>query len=322
MKNTILLLIGISLLLGSCDKDDNGGTVIEKEYGKKGTHEVAIFTAPDFAYSSIYYPSDLASMEKKSPIIFFASGWFGSPEPATKYESLLTFIASHGYTVVYTDEGSTTDFHHSIDGYEQILSLDFVKNNIQPYFDTSKIGVLGHSAGGGIAFTILDYYSKEKGYGDNGRCLMVFDPWFAFDMDESDMKALPANTNVILLKFGIGGNNDADGTDARIPLTEFYLLESIVSSKKDYQVFENADHHYPTGNRDYSEMQAILKPLDGLLDYTFVEQTERIRNIALSVGTDDPYANGNGIQVVKPKDEYPYPCDGANTLIDYCSIVP
>ena len=67
-------------------------------------------------------------------------------------------------------------------------------------------------------------------------------------------------------------------------------------------------------------MQGILKPLDALLEYTFVEQSEATRSIALENGNDDPYANGNGIQVLL--DTYQYPCDGANTLIDYCAIVP
>jgi len=321
MKN-ILAIIFISSIAFAIGCTKEGDAPIEKQYGLAGTHEVSRYTSPDDEYSSIYYPSDLSTMEEKSPLLFFASGWFSEPFPATKYESLLNFIASHGYTIVYTDEGATTNFQHSIDGYEQILNTSFVKDSIQPYFDTSKIGVLGHSAGGGIAYTILNYFSEQKGYGANGRCLMVFDPWFAFDMSETDMKNLASNTNVVVLKFGIGGNNDADGTDARIPLTEYYLLASIADSKKDYQIYENADHGYPTGDKNYIQMQGVLKPLDALLDYTFVDQSEYIRKIALEVGNDDPYANGNGIQVVKAKGDYPYPCDGSNTLIDYCAIAP
>jgi hypothetical protein len=127
---------------------------------------------------------------------------------------------------------------------------------------------------------------------------------------------------VVIIKFGAKGNNGADGTDARIPVTEYYLLESIPDKQKDYQIYENAEHSYPTGNPGYSKMQGILKPLDALLDYTFVTQTEKIRKIALENGNDDPYANGNGIQVVKPREDYPYPCDGVNIQIDHCKIVP
>lgn len=301
-----------------CGEDDI--EVVEKEYGLEGTHDISTYTDADYVYSTVYYPSDLATMDRKSPLVFFASGWFGSPHASSKYESLLRFVASHGYTVIYTDEGSTTDPQHSINGYEQMLSTTFVADSIIQYIDTKKIGVIGSSAGAGITFTILDYFSKEKSYGEDGRFIMAFDPWFAFGMNESDMKNLPSNTNVVIIKFGEGGNNDADGTDARIPLTEYYLLESIADEKKDYQIYVDADHGYPTGNRVYSDMQGILKPLDALLDYTFITQAENVRQIALENGNDDPYANGNGIQLVL--DAYDYPCDGANTLIDYCSIAP
>ncbi len=189
------------------------------------------------------------------------------------------------------------------------------------YVDTDKIGVVGHSAGGGIIFKILDYYTKEMNYGTNGRFLMGLDPWFAFGMNKEAMESLPSNTNLVFIKFGEGGNNKEDGTDARIPLTEYYLLKSIDDIKKDYQIYdkENANHSYPTGSRSYSQMQGILRPLDALLEYTFVTQSEAIRKVALENGNDDPYENGNGIQVIL--DTYKYPCNGARTLIDYCAIV-
>ncbi len=315
----LFVLVVLTLFFVRCTSSDD--QVDEKQYGQLGTHTTTTYTAGNYAYTTIYYPTDLSSLETKTPLLFFASGWFGNPESSAKYETLLKFIASHGYSIIYTDEGSTTSAQHSIDAYNRILNTDFVQNNILPYVDTTQTGVVGHSAGGGITFTILDYYTREKGYGENGRFIMALDPWYAFGMTADMMKNLPSNTNVSIIKFGEGGNNAADGTDARIPLTEYYLLESIANTKKDYQVYddENADHGYPTGNRSFREMQGILKPLDALLEYTFVKQSEEARIAALENGTDDPYANGNGIQVVL--DTYQYPCDGANTLIDYCAIV-
>ena len=319
-KFFLLVLLYLSIFLFSCEKDKV--IEIDKNYGEVGKHEILDFTEADYAYSTIFYPGDLSTMDNKSPLVFIASGWYSEPQTAAKYKTLINFIVSHGYTVVYTYEGAKTNATYSINGYNKILSSGFVKENLLDYIDTSKIGVIGHSAGGGIVFRILDYYSKEKQYGNNGRFIMTLDPWFAFDMSESDMKNLPSNTNVVFIKFGIGGNNSTDGTDARIPLTEFYLLESISNDKKDYQIYENAEHSYPTGNPGYSKMQGVLKPLGALLDYTFVTQTEKIRKIALENGNDDPYANGNGIQVVKPRGDYPYPCDGVYTQIDHCKIVP
>ena len=316
------LMLFTAILFIKCGSTNDEVIIEGKPFGKIGTHRTATYTAGNYAYSTIYYPADIASLDKKAPLLFFASGWFGNPETSSKYETLLKFISSHGYVVIYTDEGSTTDTQHSIDAYKNILSNRFFVDNLLQYTDTDKMGVIGHSAGGGIAFKILDYFSNTESYGTNGRFIMTLDPWFAFDMSAENMQSLPSNTNVVFIKFGEGGNNTADGTDARIPLTEYSLLTSIANPKKDYQVYdlEDADHNYPTGNRPVEEMQGILRPLDALMEYTFIEQSESTRVVALENGNDDPYANGNGIQVVNTT--YVYPCDGANTLIDYCAIIP
>jgi hypothetical protein len=312
------------LMMISCEKDVDVEPISNKEFGLEGTHNVSTFTSLDYSYTTVYYPSDIAIMPEKSPLVFFISGWFGTPQTSAKYETLLRFLAKHGYTVIYTDEGSTTNFQVALDSFDNMLANQEVgfKNNVLPYIDTSRIGVIGHSAGGGTTLTTLKYYSSpDKNYGENGRFVMGLDPWYAFGMTENDIKTLPTNTNLVFIKFGVGGNSNNDGTDARIPLTIYSLLESIANSKKDYQIYdqENANHSYPQGNRSYTEMQGILKPLDALLDYTFVEQSERTRLVALENGNDDPYANGQGIQVVL--DAYDYPCDGADTEIDYCAIV-
>lgn len=321
-----LAVIGV-FFITSCEKDIDKDKDIDneeelREYGLKGTHEVMSHTLGDDIFSSIYYPKDLSSISNKAPLVFLASGWFSEPQKATTYKSLIEFMVSHGAVVIYTYEGASTSSQYSINGYNKVINSTFVKNSIWDYVDIDKFGVVGHSAGGGMGFKIMDYFSKVKNYGNKGRFILTLDPWFAFDMHEKDMKTFPSNLNVVFIKFGEGGNNDADGTDARIPLTEFYLLESIAAKNKDYQIYKDADHSYPKGEKDYSSMQGILKPLDALMDYTFVKQSEDIRKIALENGNDDPYNNGNGIQVVKGKGDYIYPCDGADTFIDYCKIAP
>jgi hypothetical protein len=316
----LLLVFAISLFIFSC-KDDEPPTPDPLVFGEAGTHSVSTFTLPSYAYTTIYYPSDIATMAEHTPLLFFISGWHSGGALSTTYDSLLRFIASKGYTVIYTNEGATTDETFAINAFDTFLSNanTTLQNNILAYTDTSKIGVLGSSAGGGLIFPTLKHFTG-LGYGANGRFLMAFDPWFAFGMSATDMQNLPTNTNVVIIKFGTGGNNAADGTDARIPLTEYSLLSSIANNKKDYQIYdqENADHAYPKGTRPYSQMQGILRPLDALMLYTFSNQTEEVRTVALENGNDNPY--GSGIQVVLPT--YDYPCNGASTLIDYCTIVP
>jgi len=280
-----------------------------QHYGEEGTHAVSTYVEQAHGNATVYYPSDINTTHK-TPLVFFDPG-YGSTDP-TEYDSLLRFIASHGISVIYAKQAWLSEINY----YEKILDDT---NDVLPYVDTTRIGVIGHSLGGGNAFKVLDHFTK-KGYGSNGRFIMAIEPWYAFGMDSIDMTTLPANTNVIIQQYGIGGNNSVNDTDARIPLSEYYMLDSIAKKKKDYQVYKNADHHYPYGTRDYTQMQHILKPLDALMQYTFYG-IDDAHPFALEVGNDDPYNNGNGIQVVNPTESYHYKCADNHTLtIDYCDM--
>lgn len=192
-------------------------------------------------------------------------------------------------------------------------------NGILPKIDTSRIGVVGHSLGGGYAFNILKYFS-DKGYGENGRFVMVLEGYYAYNLSKSEMQNLPSNTNVVMQQYGVGGQNSVNNTDPRITLTEYYLLDSIADNKKDWQIIEDADHNSAYGSQPYSEMQGILKPLDALMEYTF-NNTLLAHDIALEQGSDDPYNNGDGIQVVNATSTYKYPCDyDLSVSIDYCDM--
>jgi hypothetical protein len=66
------------------------------------------------------------------------------------------------------------------------------------------------------------------------------------------------------------------------------------------------------------------------MKYTFVDSNDMVaHDAALEQGNDDPYANGNGIQVIFPRndpqinDPVGYPCNGVNFTdydIDFCDI--
>ena len=287
---------------------------VQKEYGKAGIHPTDYQPKESTAESTVYFPADLQAGEKV-PVVFFASGWHSNAEAYkhTDYSTLLRFIASQGYYVIYLRQGWLND--RTFPRYQEAL------DRYADHIDTTRIGVVGHSLGGGNTFKILDYFSKEKGYGENGRFIMVIEGWYAWEMNQADMKNLPPNTHLVMQQYGPGGNNAVNDTDPRIVLTEYYMLDSIPAAQKDYQVYADANHTYPYGDRDYGDMQIILKPLDALMDYTF-NHTAAAHDIALEIGNDDPYADGHGIQEVKPQNAYGNKCDGSDTHtdIDYCAF--
>ena len=322
--NTLLILILISTNSHAGNSEDlifiNGFE--EAMFGQGGGQAIATPYQEPTELATIYYPAD-TSVTNKVPVVFFAPGW-GGLDP-DQYDTLLRFIASHGYAAIFAQDNHNHDFTSSfmIDDFIAMVN----DPSIAPLLDTSRIGVYGHSAGGGHAFNILDKLSDVQGWGNNGRFIFITEPWFAFDMMQADMLTLPTNTNVVIQQYGVGGNSANNGTDARIILTEFYLLESIADNKKDYQVHLAGDHSYPYGaGTDYSTKQIILAPLDALMKYTFVDSNNiSAHDAALELGNDDPYADGNGIQVVFPRgdEQISFACNGFNFTdqdIDFCDI--
>ncbi len=281
-------------------------------YGERGIYPVSQHDEVDTNMTTAYCPVGIPN-DIKIPVIFFASGY--NSTDSNDYKSLLTFIASQGYCVIYAKQ----NIHGWNDLFTNFDKMLDSTNAILPKLDTTRIGIVGHSLGGGYAFSILKHFS-DKGYGTNGRFIMVLEGYYAYNLTKQDMQNLPSNTNVVMQQYGVGGNNAINDTDPRITLTEFYMLDSIPKNQKDWQIVENADHHYPMGDKPYTQMQGILKPLDALMDYTF-NATALAHDRALEVVSDDPYAHGNGIQKVKPIDEYSYKCDhDINVAIDYCDM--
>jgi len=293
--------------------DTQESKIIVKTFGIEGPHkDKAIEPWKSNDGNTVFYRRKGVG---KSPVVFFAPGWGAEPNEAQceteKYAPLWKFITSHGYAVICNNKpNQTTDSRKMIEGFKKAA----VDEKVAPYINLNKIGVMGHSSGGGHSFRILKDLSEE--WGKDGRFLFVTEQWFAFGMTKDDMKNLE-NTNVVFLQFGKYGTNMwGGGQDARILLTEYSLLEGIADANKDYQVFSDADHSYTHVPKPVSEMQGILRPLDALMQYTFVTKTEEARKAALEVGTDKPYQDK--YQKLYPKGDYHWKCDAVDNVFDHC----
>ncbi len=246
----------------------------------------------------VYHPTTWE--EKPTPVIFFATGWHNTNH--NSYKTLLRFIANHGYSVVYVPDSESYT--------AQLQKFDKIVTEFSAKLDTTKIGVLGHSSGGGFTFKILEHMI-DKHYGEEGRFLCAMDPYFAQFMDKSNMNDLQ-NTNILFVQFGPDGEQGGNETDPRIPIIEYRLLtgEGI---DKNYIVLRgehDASHGYPA-RQNLNTMQGLLKPLDALMEYSFKEQRDTHHTIALEgEGKEDPYANV--YQKVLPIDQYTYDCHYAN----------
>ena len=267
-------------------------------YGKMGKYTVEITPYAKDNRSVIYHPKSWNTAP--TPIIFFVTGWKNTDH--NSYHTLLAFVASHGYSVIYIpDDGSY---------YSQFQKFDAIVRKYSSNLDTTKIGLLGHSSGGGVVFPLLKYMSA-KGYGEDGRFICAMDPYIAQYMDKKDMQAL-MNTNVLIIQFGKNGKDEGNDTDPRIVLTIYNLLtgEGI---DKNYIVLNgpnDASHGYPA-RQDIDKMQGLLKPLDALMEYTFTLKSDAHHSMALEgEGKENPTMNA--YQKVLPIEDYKYSCTYAN----------
>lgn len=321
----IFFMIAVTLFIacGSSKSSSPKSDAKQKEavYGEEGKSKVSSKIYQQDG-GIVYFPSD-RTKENPTPVVFLEPGWFTNKldpsehNSSTMYKTLIEFVVSHGYTLIYAP---TKQDKSNIDTFVKLAK----RADVAPFIDTSRIAVIGHSAGGGHIHYDIKKFSEQEGWGKNGKFVMAFDPWFAFGMKEQDLKTLPSDTNVVIQRFG--KNQE---TDPRISLTTYYLLDSIADEQKDYQVYKDAGHSYvqdyaryeDKAKKDISQMQHVLEPLDALLAYTFKNQ-ESARDVALEVGSDDPIADKT--EDVNERASYKYGCknDYIGKLINYCEVLP
>jgi hypothetical protein len=308
----LTIFVNIVIFTTGCGHSTNENNVTvnpiqnsqKRVYGKSLNIDIEV---KNFDNATLYIPVN-AKVDEKLPVVLLAPGW--SSVNHSDYKTLLTFISSQGYAVIYVPSPKEKDASVTISGFLTVLNDETVSN----FFDKSKLGVIGHSSGGGLTFKIMAYFSKH-GYGSLGRFIFAMDPWFAFGMGEEEFKNFPQNTQFIIQQYGNSG-----GTDPRIALTIFDKLSILGDENMDYQYYKDLNHGYPFAN-SYKKLQVILKPLDAMMDYTFYKKQEAYK-IALELGSDEPYTN---LQPIKSIENYEWRCnDNYHNLkgLDYCAIAP
>ncbi len=249
---------------------------------------------------------------KKLPIVLFAPGW-GS-HSADDYRTLLRFIARQGYCAIYAPDMEVYSAQNAIERFETIERNATLSRTL----DFSRFGVVGHSSGGGLAFSIFEHFSR-RGWGSRGGMIVAMASWFAFGMDTQKLAQLPEQTHLLMVQFG-----EDRSTDPRIPLTLYTHTLSIPYAQKEYIVIPGTDHGYPAGSPPFDTLSPLLKPIDALMAYTF-EGDQDAYHDALEGGSDDPVASN--LQELLPSERYPYPCYGEgapleevlqSSDIDYC----
>ncbi len=302
-------LLALSLLcLLSCSKsttgtdpvtpvdDDLDGPVSRPSsgYGKDGSYTVDSinFSSPAYAGKqvTVFFPKGITHAV---PVLFFSHPYGG--EDVSYNAGLYHFIAKKGYAIVFAPYPTTGV---TVDDRYNTLWQSFIKavSNYPNILDTTKVGFVGHSFGGGASIGLSYKAFTERGWGQNGRFIFVMAPWYAYQITAAQLQSFPANTKMISEVY-----DDDVTNDHRLAIDIFKNI-SIANSEKDYilvrkTVLPNytytAEHELPNSRTAYDayDYYCVYRLLDAMIDYSFNNNTAA-KNTALG--------NGSAEQVTLP----------------------
>jgi Secretion system C-terminal sorting domain len=295
MKAASILVL--FFLFGNCSFGQYNDPNIPKPtsgYGADGTHTIgnSSFANPNFPSKNIelFYPSDTTA---KVPTIFYSHA-FGGNDPAN-ISGLLNFVAMKGYAIVFVPYQTTGVTNQ--DRYANLLNGFRLAARTYPnIIDTTKVGFLGWSFGGGASFANAYTCFTENNWGSQGRFIYAMAPWYSFNISQTQLQTFPPDTKLLTEIF-----DDDETNDHRMAIDIFNNI-NISSSEKDFVLLKSdtiagyiylADHTVPQTSPAFNALDyyGIYRLLDAICDYTF-NGTLAGKNVALG--------NGSAAQVTMP----------------------
>lgn len=302
-------------------------------YGSDGTHQVGIisFTNPNYPQKNIeiYHPSDVTT---KVPTIFYSHAYGGNV--SENIIGLLNFVARKGYAIVfvpYQTLGVTVS-----DRYTNLLEgFRKAARDYPSIIDTTRVGFLGHSFGGGASFGNALACFRDNKWGLNGRFIYALAQWYSFNISQSDLDNFPENTKLLTEVF-----DDDTTNDHRMAIDIFNNI-SIPASEKDFILVKSdtingytyaADHILPNTAAAFDALDyyAYYRLLDALCDYTFNGNLQG-KEVALGNGSAAQITMPSGLKSLQQTDapqvkyaesKYLFPCsDAKNLRKNYCPSI-
>ncbi|MBL8148545.1 MAG: alpha/beta hydrolase fold domain-containing protein [Blastocatellia bacterium] len=267
---------------------------IESGFGADGQFSVKVetFRSPKWRDEvvTVFLPAEL---NRPAPAIFFSHG-YGATDPSA-YLAFLKHIASRGYVVVYSPYRTVGD---SFPEKYETMFAGFKKavKKYRRFIDTSKIGFVGHSFGGGAVPALARRALIEEGWGSAGSFMFMLAPFYSYNISQDQLLNFPSNTKLVVQVYDEDTINDHRmGKDIfetiSIPNTEkdYIVLYSDRSTVFNYNLL--ADHGVPstiqvegrTNVKDSMDYYGVWRIFDALAEYTFTD-SRVAKNIALGDG--------------------------------------
>jgi len=221
-------------LLAPHSSDDLHFPQPDSGYGAPGPYAVVQkdFPHPGSGHGKVYVVSPQIP-DTSLPAIVFLHG-FQWPMPDF-YLGFITFLASHGYHVIFPSYMLyRTTFTHN-KRYDLILQgAKDAFAMLGPQVDTTRIGFVGHSYGGGALPAVAWHYLKLKEWGEQGAFLFISAPWYVKKFAPYQFEYFPSQVNLIVQVYEGDVFNDW-----RIAEDIFYSFKTIANRRKKFYIVHN-----------------------------------------------------------------------------------
>jgi len=230
------------------------------------------------------------------PVIVLAHAF--NEADASRYRGLIDHLVSRGSAVVFPGYAQAEGHAQRVDALLTGLRAA-LREPSTPALDPTRLGLIGHSYGGGALPALALRALSDEGWGSDALFLAFLAPWFAVEVDADALPRLPETTRALFLVF-----EDDSANDHRIAIDLFRRLP-LPDAAKDY-VEVGSDSHggcalpalhtlpMSSGLRagdDALDVYALWRLLDALVAASFDGDADAAR-VALGHGSPEQVRMG------------------------------
>jgi len=210
---------------------------------------------------------------KPLPVIYFCHG-IGATHPQ-RYRFLIDYIVANNVCVCYSACDPFIAAISPATAYSHLWK-GFVagQKKWKRFIDIRKIGIVGHSYGGGAAANIAWNAVNRKRWGANGCFIYIMAPWYCYEMNADRFKEFPKHTILVTQVF-----EDDNINDYRMACDIYRSFEIPKDRKCFITVFSakngttkvDADHGVPEVQKERNLLgkYVVFPVIDSLLYYAF-----------------------------------------------------
>jgi hypothetical protein len=214
------------------------------------------------------------TIREPMPIVFLCHG-MGASDPRA-YAALIEHIVGRGYLVCYLPYNSFEASVSPEDAYADMgEGCETVIARKAAIIDTTRVGFVGHSFGGGAAPSLAYTALTERNWGTQGAFLFIMAPWYVRDISQRALKRFPEHVRITIQIY-----QDDYINDHRIARDLFETIGVPRANKRFVTVYSAAccgytliaDHDAPLGTIDSAasvnaiDSCALYPALDAVTD--------------------------------------------------------